>query len=370
MLSLGKIQFNSNFFDNLGHLTRLYLHLSDLSSTPSNVFDHLVNLELLSLSDLTGCSHIKITNLPRLKTLELIVDDGEMPALQNVNTGLEELHFSNNRSTGSPIKSSTDIIREFCFFPNLRVFRIVGSNEEFDLECLSEKFQSKENSTSERTNLKLKSLHLRNLKSLKGSFSMFPNLETLKMDELDAGVFQTRMFKGLTHLKSLEIDKMSADTPGVFEGLENLETLKLAIPTISKELFRGLYNLTELEIYDVTHFKKGAFNYLCQLETLDLYLLLDKPIPDELFKPLTKLRKLFFFSSNEYNLEITRHTLKGLKNLRLLGLSYNFKDVDINAFSSLFSLQMVCVASKEFKERLERKFPKIKIQCIGRRNHC
>lgn len=357
-------------FANLGHIRRLYLYHCDFSNFASNVFNNLVNLDYLLISNPKKCNHIQLNDLPRLKWLRLEVIGEEIPEFQNVNIDLQVLEFIYK----DYVKGILEIIRECCF-PKLRALKICGNNDKFDLECLSEKCQSKNEAASER-NFILEYLSLSEFKEIKGSFSSFENLRSLTLSRIDAVMFQNGMFKGLTNLKSLQVDCLKTQrkhkvTLGFFDGLDNLEKLDLCCTNkFCKELFRNLSNLTELKLFtrDFSYIQNDAFSYLVRLENLYFKCSSEKSIRDGLFSPLKNLIELNLSTTRSYdgivNCKISRNILKGLENLRVLGL-YGIEIEDIDAFSSNLYLQRVELDydyDKELIKNLEIKYPKVKFE--------
>ena len=167
---------------------------------------------------------------------------------------------------------------EKCCFPNLRSLDLRGNNNiEFDLDCLTEKCQLKNNAANER-NKSLEHMCLEEFREIKGSFSNFVNLQTLILLrnslELHAG-----MFKGLTNLKILFIKDINHKmiSPGVFDGLVYLEELLLSISDslnfeLSQKTLVGVENLKLLMLYGIKDIDLDAFSSMRDLE----YVCLDK----------------------------------------------------------------------------------------------
>ena len=228
---------------------------------------------------------------------------------------------------------------------------------------------------------------LSNLEEL--HFDLFPNLTTLPLTTLPAGVFDdlpslrvlrlnafgltslpAGVFDNLSNLERLDLSyngKLTSLPYGAFDELDNLQVLNLGITGLTSlpaGVFDNLANLQQLDLHktNLTSLPAGVFDSLANLERLDLNNSSLTSLPDGVFDELSDLEYLnlstnklaslpngaFADLSHLAELHLHRNDLislpddgfDGLRGLKTLYLSYNdLTSLPDGIFDDLSSLE-------------------------------
>lgn len=189
------------------------------------------NLEALNVICPQKMSHIEIKNLLKLKWLRFQFENEKIPQFHQANPNLKVLELHQLKSL--------KIYHQIFNFRKLEAFSftcyqnyIPLEKQDFDLDWLSGKnlddFKPKiEDLTSDSASASqpscLRYLNLKQIKSLKGSFSSLVNLLSISLNYISSIKFQPDMFNGLASLKFLHISNSTCSmlSPDLFNGLVN-----------------------------------------------------------------------------------------------------------------------------------------------------
>ena len=379
------IRLHSTFFIELTsyapRLRYLSLHQCDFANFASDALNGLLELEALQLTRPTSCSHLKLEGLDRLEWLEIDAKYEDLPEFRHISKCLKVFKFSfslyyslreiRNQDEADDYLMSK--LFELCHGLNfsqletLDLYIQISSffSAKFDLDWLSDELVSSLKhfrlkcshfdsvSLGKRTFSSLRYFDLNcmfRLQSIEGSFSNFPNLQSLNLAFNDKLKFQPYMFVGLKNLRFLSlienpIQELSSET---FSDLNNLEILYMTFSnlnnSISKETFRHVPNLKILRLAfnQLTHLDPDCFACLPNLVELDLghnQLVIDT----KTFSHLNRLEKLDLSNNNIIRLEdgVFSHLIS-LKELSLRGNP--FVDMTANWFIGLENLTKLVLA--------------------------
>lgn len=351
-------KLSQTLFNNVSNLRRLFLEKCNFQNMSVSTFQALVNLEVLMMVSCFNCSHLNLDVLPRLKWLQLDMNDNDFPCFQKLSSHLLVLNigiFSSETESFQTLKNvKHDQLLVLCLrtnktldqlswllgFPNLKVFRLEMNGLEtisfpdglFNLEVLHlthTMLESISDDTwSKLINLKTLNLRMNRLKLNRGSF--FKGLEKLiKLDlsanELDS--IDKHAFQGLVNLECLDLSNnfhMQILDPEVFACLPNLKHLRMDNTKIEIDT-KTFSNLTRLKSLSIQYCKQhdgqfdGVFANMTELEVLDLSYAENLKITSAMFKGLGKLKELYLklFQIEDFPIDV----LLGLKSLRKIYLN-------------------------------------------------
>lgn len=389
---------HTSFFANFSHIRRLFLKNCDFFQAKEDVFRTLTNLEVLDLDFPRNSSHIKIENLPKLKSLRFFnTSDENIPVFQHANPDLEILELN----LKGHIKS-LNLIQKCCF-PKLKIFCFRGTDHDlndFHLDWLSEQTQMKNSPTElfsntscgkilENFNIKSICLETDDISSIKGKFSIFTSLQSLKLKGNYSFDHLARKLFHISHddeKAARTLQRIDCDLFHDLRYLENLDLRENGIVSIKKKAFRELFGLRFLDLSynNLTHIeprmffhtpnlahlnlsnnhhiriKKKTFSYLNRLKSLNLADCSIEFLDEKTFRSLVSLEVLDL--SMNPRMKIKRILFKELTNLKKLYLTSDSIFCTPVDFSNLNSLERVLfdsISCDLFMEKLKNNFTKI-----------
>ena len=287
-------------WSNVTNIRILRLDHNLLTLLPVVVFSKLVNLQYLSVShnNLTAIPDDALVNLNLLEYINLSFNN-------LTNSTYSSLTFS-TYSRRLPINTTIDIIKtsdnevsvldefDFSTSPPLDT-DYIADNAAYGIttSCFKGKFIL----------TKLFMQHNKIQALLTGIFSDLSDLEILHLERNFIEVIENGTFDSLLKLRELHLQEnyLQILPQTMFQSLRDLELLKL-----NRNFLIDISPLTSAPIFSLTRLSLDT-NYISS-------------VPDNGFTNFPALEQLYF---NENHLEAVP-TVKGLRNLRIIDLSYNF----------------------------------------------
>lgn len=242
------MELSKTFFTHFESIRMLQLYSFDFTYVASDAFDKMKNLQALGIIDSTNMSHIEFNGLPRLKWLELELIHDTSPFFSQINPDLEVfICYLRSLTLKSEEKTKLFEIFNSC---KLMAFLFWGCRKfDFDFELLYGKNIEHIGSSS------LRYLRLSHLKSLKGSLSGLVNLQLLNLHDIEFIEFQPGMFNELVKLRTLNMSNNPTLgqmlSPGLFNGLVRLQRLEMvncSLKRLPNGLFSPLKRLKKLDL--------------------------------------------------------------------------------------------------------------------------
>ncbi len=299
-------------FEFLKSLKRLQLSVETQCGLSNHVFDNLVELESLSLTNFSLDSSV-FCNLTRLKRLEILECSIKDSKLLKFNDNLECLIFDDN------ILIELDLSKSLFHIDNLKEFTMSGYDfNEFDPSILKN-LKTLESWSFSRNEIKV----------IASEFPSLENLITLDLTFNQLSILRKDIFINVKSIKYLQLgcNHLTELPAGIFDSLTNLEELALnsnKLKKVERGLFSKLINLAALFLYenDLKELDNDIFENLSQLQTLSLENNKLAKLEPGLFSKLEKLN--FLNLKNNLLTSLDTKMFISLKNLRRLKISKSF----------------------------------------------